>query len=172
MPRQSEYDPAVHLSVTDVTVDNTEMPTMVYVQIKESKTDPSRKGAIICLAKTDNELCPVLALLPYLALRGARPGSLSIMQDHTFLTRAKFTDRLREILKAAGIDDPKYASHSFRSGAAAEASIPDVHIKMLGRWASEACQVYVKSAPENLAKVSKQLSASVKKHSSRSSKDN
>ena len=84
-------------------IDSIEMPTMVHVQIKESKTDPFRKGATICLVKMDNELCPVLALLPYLVLHGAHPGPLFIMQDHTFLTRAKFTDRLREILKAASI---------------------------------------------------------------------
>jgi len=73
------------------------------------------------------------------------------------------------ILKSAGIDDSKYASHSFRSGAAttaAEASIPDEHIKMLGRWKSEAYQVYVKSVPEKLAKAAKQLATAVQKHNS------
>ena len=142
---------------------------MVYVRIKESKTDPFRKGSTICLSKTDNNLCPVIALLPYLALRGSHPGPLFIMEDRTYLTRATFTAKLREILKAAGTDDSKYANHSFQSGAAttaAEANIPDVHIKMLGRWKSEAYQVYVKSAPEKLAKASKQLSAAVQSCSS------
>jgi len=169
VPKQSEYDPLVHLSLQDVTLDNIKNPSMVYVQIKASKTDPFRKGTTVCLAKTDNNLCPVQALLPYLALRGTNPGPLFIMEDHTYLTRSKFTAKLREILKAAGIDDSKYASHSFRSGAAttaAEANIPDVHIKMLGRWKSEAYQVYVKSAPEKLAKASKQLAAAVQNHSS------
>jgi len=169
VPHQSEYDPDTHLSITDIKIDNIAKPMMVYVKIKESKTDPFRKGSTICLAKTDTELCPVLALLPYLVLRGSHPGPLFIMQDHAFLTRTKFTDKLRGILRAAGIDDSKYASHSFRSGAAttaAEASIPDVHIKMLGRWKSEAYQVYVKSAPEKLAKASKQLATAVQQHSS------
>ena len=67
---------------------------MVYVKMKESKRDPFQKGATICVAKTDTEvteLCPVLTLLPYLALCGSHPGPLFIMQDLTYLTRAKFT---------------------------------------------------------------------------------
>jgi len=138
--QQSEYDPDTHLSITDIRIDNIMKPTMVYVHIKESKTDPFWKGSTICLAKTDTELCPVLALLPHLVLHGSHPGPLFIMQDHTYLARAKFTDKLRVIIKSARIDDSKYASHNFRSGAAttaAEVSIRDVHIKMLGRWKSE-----------------------------------
>ena len=69
------------------------------------------------------------------------------MQEHAYLTRAKFTDKLWVILKSAGIDDSKYASHSFWSGATT----------------SEAYQVYVKSAPEKLAKSSKQLATAVQK---------
>jgi len=55
------------------------------------------------------------------------------MQDLTYLTRAKFTDKLWEILKEASIDNLKYVSYSFWSGAAiiaAEFNISDVHIKM------------------------------------------
>ena len=169
VPSQSEYDPAAHLSPSDVSVDNVFEPSLVYVTIKQSKTDPYRKGATVCLAKAANELCPVLALLPYLALRGDQPGPLFILQDLTFLTRSKFTARLREILREAGIDDSKYASHSFRSGAAttaAEVGISEVHIKMLGRWESDAYQVYVKTPPQKLAELSKRLVANVQSCSS------
>jgi len=148
--------------LTDIRIDNIIMPTMVYVHIKESKTDPLQKRSTICLAKADTELCTELALPPYLFLHGSHPGPLFIMQDHAYLTRAQ--TKLRVILKSADIDDSKYASHSFRSGAAttaAEVSIPNVHIKMLGRWKSEAYQIYVKFAPEKLANASKQLAMAV-----------
>jgi len=142
--QHSEYDPDLN---------NIAKPTMVHMKIKELKTDPFRKGATICLGKTDTEFCPILALSPYLTLRGSHPGSLFIMQDLTYnLARFKFTDKLQEILKEAGIDNSKYASHSYWSDAtttAAEVNIPDV-----GRWKSEAYQIYVKLAPETLAKVS------------------
>ena len=73
------------------------------------------------------------------------------MQNFTYFTRAKFTDKLWEILKKAGNDDSKYASHSFQSGAATtapEINIPDVHIKMLGTWKNETYQIYVKPTLE------------------------
>ena len=95
---------------------------MVYVHIMEPKTDPFRKRPTICLAKTDTEFCLVLPLPPYLVLRGSHPGPLFIMQDHTYLTQAKFTDKLQVILESAGIDDSKYASHSFWSRAATTAA--------------------------------------------------
>ena len=42
---------------------------------------------------------------------------------------------------------------------AADIGIPDVHIKMLGHWASEAYQVYVKTPPAQLAMLAKQLTS-------------
>ena len=175
VPSQSEYDPASHLSPSDVSLDNPLQPSLIYVTIKQSKTDPYRKGATICLARTASNLCPVLALLPYLVLRGSQPGPLFVMQDSAFLTRSKFTARLREILREAGIDDSKYASHSFRSGAAttaAEVGISETHIKMLGRWESDAYQVYVKTPPKKLAELSKRLVENVNSGSSRQLADN
>lgn len=49
-------------------------------------------------------------------------------------------------MRNLGINDLKYASRNFRSGAAttvAETGMSDVHIKVLGRWESKAYQVYV-----------------------------
>jgi len=53
----------------------------------------NRSIIVIPATKTDTEvteLYSVLALLPYLALSGSHPGPLFIMQDLTYLTKAKF----------------------------------------------------------------------------------
>ena len=63
-PSQTEYDATVHLSLADISVDRRVSTSLIYITIKQSKTDPFRKGATICLAKT----CLVMAMLPYLAL--------------------------------------------------------------------------------------------------------
>ena len=68
IPTQSGYDPEVHLSPKDVAVDNRAKPRMLKVIIKQSKTDPFRQGVTLCLGKTDSQLCPVDALLPYMAV--------------------------------------------------------------------------------------------------------
>ncbi len=99
-------------------------------------------------------------MLPYLALRGGKPGPLFILADSTYLTRPKLASMLRATLTQASMDHAKYSTHSFRSGAAttaADVGISDVHIKMLGRWSSEAYRIYVKTPQEKLAPLTKQL---------------
>ncbi len=53
MPGDSEYDPAVHLSFSDVSFDHPSDPTVIQVNIKASKTDPFRKGVLIYLGRTN-----------------------------------------------------------------------------------------------------------------------
>ena len=90
VPAQAEYDPDTHLSLTDIIIDNKEAPSRVYITIKQSKTDPFRQGVQICLGKTDKSICPVNALLPYLAVRGACSGPLFILAEGAYLTRQKY----------------------------------------------------------------------------------
>ena len=135
-PSSKEFDPSVHLSLNDVALDSVTDPKLVQLTIKQSKTDPFRQGVNLYLAKTGEALCPVNALVPFLKLRGPKPGPLLQFQDGEPLTRSKFTSMLREILQRAGLDSSVYATHSFRIGAATsahDAGISDTDIKMLGR---------------------------------------
>ena len=70
------FDPNQHLSFRDVTVDDPKHPNRIFLRIKQSKTDPFRKGITICLSKTGQQLCPVAALLSYLVMRGKEDGPL------------------------------------------------------------------------------------------------
>ena len=160
IPSQSSYDPEVHLSIKDVAVDNRAKPRMLKVSIKQSKTDPFRQGVTLCLGKTDLELCPVDALLPYLVVRGNLEGPLFIMADGRRLTHELFSNSLDTILAKLRINSGEYNTHSFRIGAAtsaSEAGIPDSTIMMLGRWQSNAYQRYIKTTPEKLAQLSQTL---------------
>ena len=56
VPSDNEYDPAVHLSVGDIPVDNPREPSMVRIHIKQSKTDPFRKGINLFVGKTSSDL--------------------------------------------------------------------------------------------------------------------
>ena len=160
IPTQSGYDPEVHLSPKDVAVDNRAKPLMLKVIIKQSKTDPFRQKETLCLGKTDSQLCPVDALLPYMAVRGNQEGPLFIMADGRRLTRQLFSDSLDNILASLSLDSDEYNTHSFRIEAAtsaSEAGIPDSTIMMLGRWQSNTYQHYIKVTPEKLAQLSQTL---------------
>ena len=160
IPSDSAYDPSSHLSMSDVSVNNPSTPTVIQITIKQSKTDPFRKGVSIFLGKTGVDLCPVSALLSYLIIRGKQPGPLFRFQDGRFLTRQRLVEALRKALRLAGIDESKYSGHSFRSGAATTAAtkgFEDNIIKTLGRWSSLAYLDYIKIPRSRLADFSRLL---------------
>ena len=100
-------------------------PEVLSVRIKQSKTDPFRQGVTIHMGKTGGDLCPVAAL--------------------------------RKVLAQAGFKPEDYAGHSFRIGAATTAAacgIPADTIKTLGRWKSQAYQLYVRLPRKQLASIS------------------
>ena len=146
----SSYDPRSHLSLNDIAVDNPAAPSILQVHLKVSKMDPFRKGIDVYIGCTSNDLCPVAAMMAYLAVRGNTLGALFRFKDGRLLSRFRFVERIRAALARSGLDHLKYAGHSFRSGAAttaAQCGLNDATIKLLGRWQSCAYLLYVKTRP-------------------------
>ena len=160
VPADAGFDDGAHLTFNDISVDYTENPQVIRVRIKASKTDPFRVGTDIFMGRTDNDLCPVAAVLAFMALRGPGPGPFFRFSDGKPLTRSRLVAKLKESIQAAGVNCAAYSGHSFRSGAATTAArqgIGDATIKMLGRWKSSAYQLYIKTPREQLAAVSRAL---------------
>ena len=160
VPSQETYDNEVHLSLKDIAVDNNTNPQLLRVTIKQSKTDPFRQGATLFLGRTHSPICPVTAILPFLAVRGNRHAPLFILKDGRMLTRQLFSAFLNDILGKLQMNHSHFNTHSFRIGAATtakEAGIDDTHIKMMGRWRSDAYQQYIRTPPKQLARFSKAL---------------
>ena len=133
---------------------------MLRVHLQQSKSDPFRHGVDIYLGRTDSTLCPVAAILAYVATRPAVPGPFFMYRDGSPLTRDKLVTAVRKALTKAGLDHSGYSGHSFRIGAAtsaARAGLSDSLIKMLGRWESAAYQRYIQTPRGSLAAVSSQL---------------
>ena len=165
VPAQDTYDSNIHLSVQDIAVNNKSAPTMVRIRIKQSKTDPFRQGVDIYLGRTNNNVCPVTAILPYLALRGNASGPLFMLHDGRLLTRQIFSSILDSLLKELHLNQEDFNTHSFRIGAATSAkaaNISDTHIQMLGRWKSNAYKLYIQTPPQQLANLSKVLAGGPK----------
>ena len=148
------------VTVKDVAVDDHESPSVIRIHLRRSKTDQFGRGVDVYLGSTGDELCPVAALLAYLAVRGGEDGPLFRFRDCRALTREVFVDKVRSALSILGYDASSYAGHSFRIGVAttaAEQGIEDSVIKMLGRWESSAYQLYVRTSWETLASISRRL---------------
>ena len=71
--------------------------------------------------------CPVLAIKNYLRIRRAYGGPLLTKQNKLAITRAQFSQTLRQVIKKAGFDDSRIKGHSFRIGAATTAAPFGVH---------------------------------------------
>ena len=153
-------DPAADLSVDDVKVDSISNPRRIQIRLQSSKTDPFKEGATINIPRTEDDLCPVAALLTWLVYRGKSPGPLFRFQSGTPLTRARLVGELRRVLTALGLEAEKFSGHSFRKGAATTAAargVPDSQIKILGRWKSAVFQVYLQPSSQQLASVAARL---------------
>ena len=160
VPAATKFDANKHLAIGDVAVDSTSQPSVLAVTIKMSKTDQFGRGTTIYLGRTDKNICPVAAILQYIAVRGFEHGPLFRTRTGQPLTRELLVARLRSTLAQAGIDASKYSGHSFRIGAATTAAaggISDALIKTLGRWASNAYHLYVKVPRSELSSVSRTL---------------
>ncbi len=160
VPSDHDYDPGAHLSYGDVTLDNLRDPQRAEVRIKASKTDPFRQGVSVFLGRTNTPLCPVAALAAYCAVRGSARVPYFRFKDGKPLTRERFVHHFREALAAAGLDPQRFAGHSFRKGAATTAAacgLEDSLLQTLGRWESNAYQLYIELPRERLAEVSQQL---------------
>ena len=163
VPSQDAYDPTAHLSFKDIAVDAPANPTVMEVRIKASKTDPFRKGVNLYIGRTNNDLCPIAAMMAYLAIRGDSEGPLFRFRSGQPLTHERFVAKVREALSSSGTDQSKYAGHSFRIGAAttaAQCGIADSTIQLLGRWESTAYLLYVRTPRKTLADLSSVLSRS------------
>lgn len=155
--RAGQFYARVHLNPYDISLDSQERPTLMEVRIKSSKTDQFHMGTSVFLAATRTELCPVSAVLCYLAERPRARGPMFLLG---WLTRVKFVTLFRRVLNTGGIQANAFTGHSFRIGVATTAAakgVPDNTIKALGRWTSEAYQVYIWLPRERLAVLSQTL---------------
>ena len=155
----STFDPEIHLSVQDLQVDCLLNPSCLKIHIKCSKTDPFRSGCDIYLGKGNSDLCPLAAISSYLHVRGEAPGPLFLFRDGRPLSRQILASKVQHILHSAGYSGT-YSGHSFRIGAATTAAacgVPDHLIKTLGRWSSDAYQVYIRTPISSIVQVTNQL---------------
>ncbi len=146
-PESGEFDEKAHLSWEDVMLEGVESPRWIKVRIKESKTDRLRVGASVTLHRTGMEVCPVRAVLEYMACRRTGAGPFFVSQKGEGLTRRQFVAEVRAALEESSIPATGISGHSFRIGAATSASrggATDEEVKALGRWASREYRGYIR----------------------------
>ena len=132
------------------------------ITLRQSKTDPFRRGQTIHIFATRSSTCPIRAMTIYHNFIGNRDSD-PVFHAGRFqsLTQKKLNEVLRCLLQQGGVNQADYASHSFRIGAAttaAAAGIPAWLIKTLGRWSSNAYMDYIRCPRTALSAVPRILS--------------
>ena len=161
-PSLTAFDPSVHLSWGDVAVDDRTHPTSLRVHLKRSKCDQFGAGVDVHIGRTASPLCPVTAILAYMASRQGAAGPF--FQDGLGrpLTKAVFVQKIRQALSQLGLPAEQFAGHSFRIGAAtaaAQVGLEDSVIQALGRWSSAAFLLYIRTPREQLAQFTARLAS-------------
>ena len=152
--------PQVVLSSSDIRVDCQHNPTYLSVSLRGSKTDPFGEGCTLYIGRTNSRICPVTAILAYLAIRSSASGPLFLHADGAPLTRPELISAVHLALTTTGMDLSRYTGHSFRIGAATSAALaglPDSLIQALGRWKSSSFLRYIRTPTHTLLGVSQQL---------------
>ena len=157
----SAFQPSIHMTVDELQADSLVNPTCFKAHINCSKTDPFCMGGDIHVGPGEGSVCHVRTFGDCLALRGSFEGPLFTFNDGHPLTRQQFSSMVQSILHTAGYTG-SYSGHSFRIGAAATAAdrrVADRLIKTLGRWSSDAYQIYIRTPVSSIVHVSRQLVA-------------
>ena len=160
MEKEKSYDPSYDFSYEDLAVDNSACPQVISIQIKCPKTDQKRRGVRVVIEKTENDLCPVVALMTYPTERVNKPEPLFIWRNGSPLTKSRFVSEVRRALSLANLPATSFASHNFRNGAATTAGtagLEDSTVQTLGHLQSYSYLLYVRLEPQRLASVSATL---------------
>ena len=150
----------VPLSLADVRVDDHTNPTFLAVTLRANKTDPFGAGHTLYVGCTESRICPVAAVLAFVAVRPQVPGPLFVHRNGSPFTRADLVREIRSALTGSGLDLARFTGHSFRIGAASSAAqvgLDESLIQTLGRWRSSAFQRYIRTPTATLIAVSRVL---------------
>ena len=149
------------LTPQDVAVDSHTTQSHIVIYFKRSKNDPIGVVTWLHLGATGQRLCPVAALLGYLAVRSPVLGPLFLFRDGTNLSKPRLIGSLRQVLLEVGVDSSRSSGHSFcvrAATAAAKLGVSNSIIKVLGLWKSSAFTRYMRMPSEQLAQLSGLLS--------------
>ena len=151
------FQPDVNLTFDDVKI----FDDHLTIHLKQSKTDPFRKGITLMIFKVATYLCAYQAVVKYISVRRSSFPNLVNHSDPFFvtslgipLTRAFFVGNLKLLVSCIGLDSSKFAGHSVRRGSATACAlhrIEDHVIQKLGRWSSNCYQRYIET-PKSVIK--------------------
>jgi hypothetical protein len=125
------------------------------ITLPVSKTDPFRQGCDVFLFSNQTPLNPVQALRFLMDQSPNASPTAPLIQDYrgSGVPKRRIVAFIQQqMLGMAGVMDKDVAGHSLRIGGActlARLGFPDHHIRLLGRWTSDAYKTYIRTSKES-----------------------
>ncbi|KAM4045609.1 uncharacterized protein ACNLHF_009473 isoform 1-T1 [Anomaloglossus baeobatrachus] len=116
------------------------------VRLRKSKTDQESRGTWFPLFSISGPVSPGVLASSFIAIRTDGPHFFT-HEDGSPLLAGQFLNFLRRILRHLGLPAAEFGTHSFRIGAATEASragMQDSDIQRVGRWRSRCFMRYIR----------------------------
>ena len=159
LPDNVPFSPLTHLTCDSVKLD-AKLATVI-IKLKSSKTDVLNAGVLVRVGCSGTPLSAFRLMSTYLEAHPCPQANNPLFVDpnNTVLSKAHFVATTKLILAMSGHDPSKYSGHSFRAGSATTGAIAGLsawELKMLGRWNSDAYQIYLRD-PTLVAKLAKRL---------------
>ena len=132
------------IKYNNLAFDKQEISKMV-ISIPSSKCNQGQVKMEVKQAIAD-ETCPVTSMIEYIKLRSTKPGQLFITKNGCPIKGADFNKFLVQLSQKYE-PTTKYTTHSLRVGRATDMAIegqPELIIKEVGRWKSNAYVSYIK----------------------------
>jgi hypothetical protein len=148
LPDKESFSARQHLTYGDVTLD-THLSTAT-IRLKQSKTDTLNQGVMVKVGCSGTSTCAYCLLLRFSGQHPhPAPSSPFFLDSYSVVLRkSHFISTTKLLLALAGYDSSLYSGHSYRAGTAttgAAAGFSAWELKMLGRWSSNAYQVYLRN---------------------------
>jgi hypothetical protein len=148
LPDKDTFNAGQHLTYGDITIDT--LVTTITIKLKQSKTDTLNQGVTVKIGCSGTEVCAYCLMRRYMVQHPCPFPTSPLFLDcnKQVLRKCHFISTTKLTLALAGYDPSLYSGHSFRAGSAttgANAGFSAWELKMLGRWSSDAYQIYLRN---------------------------
>ena len=152
-PEENMDNPSMVLKRSDIVVDEELQHVLVYVNFSKTNQYMQRSHVIPIPRNSD----PALDLYSHIKLLftkvKASPDSTALLfSARQFINHRSFTEKLKTLIKKAGLDPSLYSGHSFRRGGASylySVGGTTLMVQVLGEWSSQIYTRYLSLSVED-----------------------